>query len=75
MPVAAGARPSLLPTVKRHRLPAWLGPSSRLTMRAGAALANAVYNATGLRIRDYPLTLDKVLDGWNEREGAAQRRT
>ena len=42
---------------------------------AGAALANAVYNATGLRIRDYPLTLDKVLDGWNEREGAAQRRT
>lgn len=42
---------------------------------AGAALANAVYNATGLRIRDYPLTLDKVIDGWNEREGAAQRRT
>ncbi|MFF8799362.1 MULTISPECIES: molybdopterin cofactor-binding domain-containing protein [unclassified Methylobacterium] len=42
---------------------------------AGAALANAVYNATGLRIRDYPLTLDKVLDGWAEREGAAQRRT
>ena len=42
---------------------------------AGAALANAVYNATGLRIRDYPLTLDKVLDGWSEREGAAQRRT
>ncbi|AMB46858.1 xanthine dehydrogenase family protein molybdopterin-binding subunit [Methylobacterium sp. AMS5] len=42
---------------------------------AGAALANAVYNATGLRIRDYPLTLDKVLDGWNEREGAVQRRT
>ena len=42
---------------------------------AGAALANAVYNATGLRIRDYPLTLDKVLDGWTEREGAAQRRT
>ncbi|KQP18894.1 xanthine dehydrogenase family protein molybdopterin-binding subunit [Methylobacterium sp. Leaf100] len=30
---------------------------------AGAALANAVYNATGVRIRDYPLTLDKVLRG------------
>ena len=30
---------------------------------AGAAVANAVYNATGLRIRDYPLTLDKVLPG------------
>ncbi|MBC7497088.1 MAG: xanthine dehydrogenase family protein molybdopterin-binding subunit [Sphingomonadaceae bacterium] len=28
----------------------------------GAAIANAVYNATGVRIRDYPLTLDKHLD-------------
>lgn len=28
----------------------------------GAAIANAVYNATGIRIRDYPLTLDKYLD-------------
>ena len=32
---------------------------------AGAAVANAVYNATGVRIRDYPLTLDKVLNGWD----------
>jgi xanthine dehydrogenase YagR molybdenum-binding subunit len=30
---------------------------------AGAAVANAVYNATGVRIREYPLTLDKVLAG------------
>jgi len=30
---------------------------------AGAAIANAVYNACGVRIRDYPLTLDKVLAG------------
>ena len=30
---------------------------------AGAALANAVYNACGVRIREYPLTLDKVLAG------------
>lgn len=30
---------------------------------AGAAVANAVYNASGVRIRDYPLTLDKVLTG------------
>jgi xanthine dehydrogenase YagR molybdenum-binding subunit len=30
---------------------------------AGACLANAVYNACGVRIRDYPLTLDKVLAG------------
>ena len=35
---------------------------------AGAAVANAVYNATGVRIRDYPLTLDKVLDGFDARE-------
>ncbi len=27
----------------------------------GAAVANAVYNATGVRVRDYPLTLDKHL--------------
>ena len=27
----------------------------------GAAIANAVYNACGVRIRDYPLTLDKVI--------------
>ncbi len=28
----------------------------------GAAIANAVYNATGIRVRDYPITLDKLLD-------------
>lgn len=28
----------------------------------GAAVANAVYNATGVRVRNYPLTLDKYLD-------------
>lgn len=28
-----------------------------------AAVANAVYNATGVRVRDYPITLDKLLDG------------
>jgi xanthine dehydrogenase YagR molybdenum-binding subunit len=27
-----------------------------------AAIANAIYNATGVRIRDYPITLDKFLD-------------
>ena len=27
----------------------------------GAAVANAVYNACGARIRDLPITLDKVL--------------
>src|ERR1700726_3745018 len=28
---------------------------------AGASVANAVYNACGARIRDYPITLDKIL--------------
>ena len=27
-----------------------------------AAVANAVYNATGIRVRDYPVTLDKLID-------------
>jgi xanthine dehydrogenase YagR molybdenum-binding subunit len=26
------------------------------------ALANAIYNATGVRVRQYPVTLDKFLD-------------
>jgi len=26
-----------------------------------AAIANAIYNATGIRVRDYPITLDKLL--------------
>ena len=28
----------------------------------GAAVANAIHNATGVRVRDYPVTLDKLLD-------------
>jgi xanthine dehydrogenase YagR molybdenum-binding subunit len=28
----------------------------------GAAIANAIYNATGVRVREYPITLDKMLD-------------
>jgi xanthine dehydrogenase YagR molybdenum-binding subunit len=27
-----------------------------------AAVSNAIYNATGVRVRDYPVTLDKLLD-------------
>ena len=30
-----------------------------------AAIANAVYNATGVRVRDYPITLDKLLNKMN----------
>jgi len=33
---------------------------------AAAAVANAVYHATGVRIRDYPLTIDKILAGMDE---------
>ena len=28
-----------------------------------AAISNAIYNATGVRVRDYPVTLDKLLPG------------
>ena len=28
---------------------------------SGAAVANAIFNATGIRVRDYPITLDKLL--------------
>ena len=33
------------------------------TCGAGAAVANAVFNATGVRVRDFPITPDKVLPG------------
>jgi xanthine dehydrogenase YagR molybdenum-binding subunit len=33
---------------------------------AAAAVANAVYNATGVRVRDYPITLDKLLAGLSQ---------
>lgn len=28
----------------------------------GAAIANAIYNATRVRVRDYPITLDRFID-------------
>ena len=36
----------------------------------GAAITNAIYNATGVRVRDYPMTLDKVLAGWTKKQAA-----
>ena len=30
---------------------------------AGAAVTNAIYNACGVRVRDFPLTLDKIIAG------------
>ena len=38
-----------------------LGYGRARHLRAGVAVANAVYNACGARVRDYPITLDKVL--------------
>lgn len=40
----------------------------------GAAIANAVYDAIGVRIRDLPITPDKVLIGLAEKEGRPRRR-
>ncbi|WP_420136617.1 xanthine dehydrogenase family protein molybdopterin-binding subunit [Sphingomonas sp.] len=31
------------------------------TCGSGAAVANAIYNATGVRVREFPITLDKLL--------------
>jgi hypothetical protein len=56
----------------RHGYPAMLGrvdphadvPGSKCLSEVGirgAASANAVYNACGTRVRNYPTTLDKVL--------------
>ena len=30
---------------------------------AGAAVANAIFNACGVRVRDFPVTLDKLIAG------------
>lgn len=35
----------------------------------GGAVVNAVYNATGVRIRDFPVTIDRLLPGMMAREG------
>ncbi|MBS0220851.1 MAG: xanthine dehydrogenase family protein molybdopterin-binding subunit [Proteobacteria bacterium] len=40
---------------------------------AGAAIANAVYNACGVRVRDYPITPDKILGGLMQQNVAQQR--
>jgi xanthine dehydrogenase YagR molybdenum-binding subunit len=40
---------------------------------AGAAVANAIYNACGVRVRDYPITPDKILSSF-VRPSVAQKR-
>ena len=31
-------------------------------LSVGGAIANAIYNATGVRVRHYPITLDKLIE-------------
>jgi hypothetical protein len=42
-----------------------------------AAVANAIYNATGKRVREYPITPDKIMKSWIafvlDREVSARR--
>jgi xanthine dehydrogenase YagR molybdenum-binding subunit len=38
-----------------------------------AAVANAIYNATGVRVRDYPVTLDKLLKEMPEPQWAPRK--
>lgn len=38
-----------------------------------AAVANAVYNATGVRIKDLPITPEKILDALQKKEGNQRR--
>ena len=37
--------------------------TGEITDPSGAAIANAVFNATGVRVRDFPITLAKLLPG------------
>lgn len=61
-----------IPAIEAHFLPEVDDKTNPLKIKgvgelgicgAGAAVANAVYNACGVRIRAFPLTLDKVLAG------------
>ena len=61
-----------IPAIEAHFLPEVDDKANPLKIKgvgelgicgAGAAIANAVYNACGVRIREFPLTLDKVLAG------------
>jgi xanthine dehydrogenase YagR molybdenum-binding subunit len=40
---------------------------------AGAAVANAIYNACGVRVRNYPITLDKLLDELPDPDAAKRK--
>ena len=38
-------------------------PAAAAVIGPAAAVANTIYNATGLRVRDYPITFDKLIAG------------
>ena len=61
-----------IPMIEAHFLPEMDDKANPLKIKgvgelgicgAGAAIANAVYNACGERIHEYPLTVDKVIAG------------
>jgi xanthine dehydrogenase YagR molybdenum-binding subunit len=50
--------------IDRHANPIGVKGLGELTISgAGAAVTNAIYNACGVRARDFPMTLDKLLAG------------
>ncbi len=50
--------------IDRHANPIGVKGLGELSISgAGAAVTNAIYNACGVRVREFPLTLDKVLAG------------
>ena len=68
-----------IPAIEAHFLPEVDDKTNPLKIKgvgelgicgAGAAIANAVYNACGVRIREFPLTLDKVLAGMERQRNA-----
>jgi xanthine dehydrogenase YagR molybdenum-binding subunit len=53
-----------LEEIDRHANPIGVKGLGELTISgAGAAVTNAIYNACGVRVREFPMTLDKVLMG------------
>ena len=47
----------------RRGVSATRNPTWPVTQEVPAAVVNAMFNATGVRVRDLPITLEKVLPG------------
>jgi xanthine dehydrogenase YagR molybdenum-binding subunit len=57
----------LIPEADDHLNPIGTkGPGEIGIVGVAAAVGNAVYNATGVRVREFPITLDKVLRHYTE---------